>query len=137
VPDDGAVTSTRIFKAVTQTFPFTNPCSGSRGTATMTFSGVMQVTYQTSGPSSGTFRVSGNEIGTSVLTPTDPAQPSYNGQFTRQFATTITPDTGIATTTLNIHGVGSDGSQLNFQLVQHMAMSATRVIVSFDHPSCG
>ena len=31
VPDKGAVTSTHIFKDVTQSFPFANPCTGAPG----------------------------------------------------------------------------------------------------------
>lgn len=133
VPDDGVVTSTHIFRNVTQRFPFTNPCSGAPGTATFTFSGVMQVT---SLPGAATFQVSGNETGSGVLAPGDPTQPSYSGHFASRFDSTTTPDTGTATTTLTMHGVGSDGSQRNFHLVQLVTMSATGMIVAFDHLSC-
>jgi hypothetical protein len=135
--DEGDVTSAHIFTDVTQSFPFANPCSGAPGTATITFSGVMQITYLSSGPCAGTFQVSSNETGNGQLTPTDPTQPSYSGHFTSRFATNTNPNNGTATTIVNIHGVGSDGSLLIFHLVQHITINATGVIISFDHLTCG
>jgi hypothetical protein len=137
LPDEGAVTSTQIFKDVTQSFPFANPCTGALGTVTITFSGIMHVTSQSSGPNAGTFHVSGNETGSGVLTPADPALPSYSGHFTSRFDTNTNADNGTATTNLNIHAVGSDGSLLNVHLVEHITITATGVVVSFDHLTCG
>jgi hypothetical protein len=135
-PDDGVFTSTHIFADVTQRFPFANPCTGAPGTATITFSAIMKVTSPTSDPIAGTFQVSGNETGSSVLAPTDPTRPSYSGHFTSWFDSNSTPDTRAAKINLDIHSVGSDGSRRNFHLVQQLTMSAARLIVSFDHLSC-
>jgi hypothetical protein len=137
VADAGAVTSTHIVTDVTQSLPFANPCSGPPGTATITISGVMHLTYLTSGPGAGTFQVSGNETDSGVLMPSDPALPSYRGQFTSHFDTNTNLANGTATTTLNIHAVGSDGSQLNVHLVERITITATGVFVSFDHLTCG
>jgi hypothetical protein len=136
VPDEGIGTSTHIFTDVTQTLPLANPCTGTPGTATMTVSGVLHLTDLTSGPGAGTFQASGNETGSGVLTPADPALPSYSGQFTSHFDTNTDPATGTATTIVNIHAVGSDGSLLNVHMVEHIAITATGVVVSFDHPTC-
>jgi hypothetical protein len=129
-----ASTSTQIFTDVTQSLPFANPCTGAPGTATITISGVMHLT---SGPLAGTVQVSGNETGNGVLTPSDPALPSYRGQFTSHFDTNTNLDNGTATSTLNIHAGGSDGSLLNFHQVEHITINATGMIISFDHPTCG
>jgi hypothetical protein len=79
VPDEGTGTSTHITTEATRSFRFANPCTGALGIVTIAFSGVLQVTYLTSGPDAGTFQVSGHETGSGVLTPTDPALPSYRG----------------------------------------------------------
>jgi hypothetical protein len=137
VPDKGSVTSTHIFTDITQTFRFAKTCTGALETVTISFSGVLQVTYLGSGPHAGTFRVSGTETGMGQLIPADPALPSYTGHFTIRFDTNTTADTGTATTNLNIHAVGSDGSLLYVHLVEHTTITATGVVVSFDHLTCG
>jgi hypothetical protein len=137
VSDEGAVTSTYIFTDVTQGVPFANPCTGASGTATMTFSGVLHLTSLSSGPGAGTFQVSGNETGSGQLNPTDPTLPSYSGHFTSQFDTNTHADNGTATINVNIHAVGSDGSQLNVHLVEQVTITTTGVVFSFDHLSCG
>ena len=130
----GAITSTQIFKDVTQRFAFANPCTGAPATVTITFNGVMHVTFL---PSAGTVHISANETGTGVLTPIDPALPSYSGHFTSQFDRNINLNNGVFTSILNIHAFGSDGSTLDVHMDQHFSISATGVIVSFDHLVCG
>jgi hypothetical protein len=137
VPNEGAVTSTQIFKDVTERFPFANACTGAAGTVTMTFSGVLQVTYLSSGPHGSAFHVSGTETGSGQLILTNPALPSYSGHFTSRLDTNTNPDNGTATTTVNLHAEGSDGSRLNVHLVEQFTLTATGVVVSFDHLTCG
>ena len=81
--------------------------------------------------------MSGTETGNVLLTPTDPALPSYIGQFTSLFATTTPSANGTVTSSLKMHGVGSSGSVLNVELVQQFTMSTTGVMVSFGHLTCG
>jgi hypothetical protein len=137
VPNEGDITSTHIFKGITQSLPFTNACKGASGTATITFSGVLQVTYVPSGPGAGTFQVSGHETGSGMLAPMDPRLPSYRGQFTSRFDANTNLDTGTATTTVNLHAVGSDGSPVNVHLVEQITITAIDVVVSFEHLTCG
>jgi hypothetical protein len=103
-----AVTYTQTFLDVTESFPFANPCKGAPGTATITFSGVMHVTFLTSGQGTGTFWATGTETGDGLLTPTEAALPSYSGHVTSRFANNNLHN-GAETTILTIHATGSDG----------------------------
>jgi hypothetical protein len=133
----GAVTYTQTFKDTTERFPFGNPCTGAPGTATITFNAVMHVTVLTSGPGAGDTHMIGSETGDGVLTPTDPALPTYSGHFTSRFDDNDTLHNRTDTAILTIHATGTDGSTLAFHLVQHVSVSATGVTVSFDTLRCG
>lgn len=97
----------------------------------------MHVTIVTSGPGAGDFHVIGSETGDGVLTPTDPTLPSYSGHFTSRFDNNGNLNNGTFTNLLIIHATGSDGSRLDFHMVQHVSVSATGVTTSFDTLSCG
>lgn len=134
---EGAVTFTQTFQNASETLPFANPCTGAPGTATITFNGVMHVTFVTSGPGAGSFLAVGNETGDGMLTPTDPSLPSYSGTFSTHFDDADNLHNGADSTTLSIHATGSDGSTLDFHMVEHFSISATGVTVSFDNLTCG
>jgi hypothetical protein len=122
----GTVTYTQTFKDLAETFPFSNPCTGAPGTATVTINSVMHVTFVTSGQGAGDFHAIGSQTGDGVLTPTDPALPTYTGRFTSHFDDNNNLRNGAAATTLSIHAIGSDGSTLDFHMVEHFSVSATR-----------
>lgn len=133
----GTVTYTQTFKDVTQTFPYANPCTGAPGTATITFNGVMHITYLTAGQGAGTFWATETQTGTATLAPDDPALPSYSGHFATWDGENNNLHNGAETAILEVHATGSDGSTLDFHEVQHFSISATGVTVSFDKPTCG
>lgn len=97
----------------------------------------MHVTIVTSGPGAGAFHAIGSETGDGVLTPTDPALPTYTGHFTSRFGDHDNLHNGVDSSVLVIHATGSDGSTLDFHMVEHFSVSATGMSVSFDTLSCG
>jgi hypothetical protein len=129
----GTITYTQTFKDVTERFPFGNPCTGAPGNVAITFNAVMHVTIQTSGAGAGDVRMIGNEEGDGVLTPADSALPTYSGHFTSRFADLDNLRNGVDSSILTIHAIGTDGSTLDFHMVQHVSVSATGVTVSFDN----
>lgn len=133
----GAVTYTQTFKDVTQMLPSANPCTGVPGMATITFNGVMHVTFLTSGKGAGTFWATDTETGTATLVPLDPTLPSYSGHFTIWDGDNHNLHNGAETAILEFHATGSDGSTLDVHMVQHFSISATGVITSFDQLICG
>jgi hypothetical protein len=133
----GAITYTQTFKDTTERFPFGNPCTGAPGTATITFNAVMHVTVLTSGPGAGDIHMIGSETGDGVLTPADPALPTYSGHFTSRFDDNDTLHNGTDTAILTVHATGTDGSTLDFQMVQHVSVSATGITTTFDTFRCG
>jgi hypothetical protein len=134
---EGAVAYTQVFHDASESFPFGNPCTGAPGTATITFNAVMHVTVLTLGPGAGDFHAIGSETGDGMLTPTDPALPTYTGHFTSRFDDNNNLHNGADSTILTIHATGSDGSTLDFHMLQHFSVSATGMTVSFDTLSCG
>lgn len=133
----GAVSYTQNFHNATDSFPILNPCSGAPGTVTLTYNGVFHITYLTSGQGAGTFWGTGTMAGDFVLTPDDVSQPSYTGHFASWFGDNNNLRNGSETSILVIHGVGSDGSTLQFHDVAHLSVSATGITVFFDKPTCG
>jgi len=133
----GAVSFTQTFHNATDSFPTPNPCSGAPSTAMLTYNGVFHVTTLTAGQGAGTFWATGTMTGEFVLTPDDATQPTYMGHFTQWFGDNDNLRNGTQTATLNLHGVGTDGSTLRFHEVAHLSVSASGVSVSFDKPSCG
>lgn len=133
----GAVSYTQTFKDATDSFITPNPCTGVSGTVTETYNGVFHVTELTSGQGAGTFWATGTLTGDFVFTPDDATQPSYTGHFTTWFGDNNNLQNGTETSTLSLHGTGSDGSTLRFHEVAHMSVSATGTTLFFDRPTCG
>lgn len=133
----GAISFTQNFHNVTETDASNNPCTGVSGTLTLTYNGVFHVTVLTSGQGAGTSWATGTLTGGFSFVPDDAAQPSYTGHFTTWFGDNNNLQNGSETSTLNLHGTGSDGSTLTFHDVAHMSVSASGVTISFDKASCG
>ena len=138
----GAVTMTQTFHDATQTFPNTNPCSGTPGSVDITYNGVAHLTFLTSGVGAGTGWGTFTATGDFAFTPSDPTQPSFSGHFTNwdgfSFNLTNFASTGIFV----VHGTGSDGSTLTFHDVAHITVlnplsTSPTVVVKFDKPTCG
>jgi hypothetical protein len=133
----GAVSYTQTFHNATDVQPFGNPCTNEPGTVTLTYNGVFHATELTSGQGAGTFWVTGTMTGDFVITPDDASQPSYTGHFATWFGDNNNLHNGTETSTLSVHGTGSDGSTLRFHDVAHLSASASGLTVFFDKPSCG
>ncbi len=133
----GAVSSTQTFHNATDSQPFGNPCTNAPGTVTLTYNGVFHITYLTSGQGAGTFWVTGTMTGDFVFAPDDASQPSYSGHFATWFGDNNNLYNGTETSTLSLHGTGSDGSTLRFHDVAHLSVSASGMTFFFDKPSCG
>lgn len=136
---DGAAAAnyTQTYHDATDGFPAANPCTGAPAYISMTYNGVFHVTELTSGLGAGTLWATGTQAGDIVLTPNDPSQPSYTGQFAAWFGDNNNLHDGAETDTLEVHAIGSDGSTLSFHEVMHLSVSASSVAVFFDKPVCG
>jgi len=137
----GAVSQTQTFQNATTSFSSTNPCSGAGGTLSLTYNGVMHVTFLTSGVGAGTGWGTFTATGDFAFAPTDPSQPSFTGNFTTWDGFSFNLNNFAATSILVAHGTGSDGSSLKFHDVIHMTvlnpLTSPTVVVSFDKPTCG
>lgn len=122
----------------TETIASYLPCVGSGAPAniTLTYNDTFHVNELTSGVGAGTFWATGTQTGTFVAAPLDTSLPTYTGHFTTWFGDNNNLHNGSETSTFSIHGVGSDGSTINFHEVAHASVSATGVTITFDKPTC-
>jgi hypothetical protein len=128
----GAVSFTTHDHNLTTTTTDVNPCSGATGTLTTTVNDVFHITTL----ANGTFWATGTVEGKFTFVPFDSSQPSYTGHFTVWFGDNNNLKNGSETSTFSVHGVGSDGSTINFHDVAHLSVSATGVTVAFDKATC-
>lgn len=138
----GAMSFTQAFHNATASFPSANPCTGATGTLTITYNGVMHITFLTSGVGAGTGWATFTATGDFAFTPSDPTQPSFTGQFTNWDGQSFNLQNFAATGILRVKGTGSDGSSLQFHDVMHITIlnplsSSPTTVVSFDKPTCG
>lgn len=54
------------------------------------------------------------------LVPDAPSQPTHEGRIVQHFSTNVDPNRMVPTSTLGIHGVGSDGATVRFHEVTHI-----------------
>jgi len=128
-----AESTTLPFHGVTETFQDVNPCTGDPATVQITYNGVFHI----STAADGSEHVTGTQTGTFVLTPLDPALPSYTGHFTVWFGGNLNSRTEGFWETFQIKGTGSDGSQLVLNAVEQLHISATgEVTVEFSEFNC-
>jgi hypothetical protein len=127
-------TSTTIpFHGATETFQDVNPCTGDPATIQLTYNGVLHE----STAANGSMHVTGTQTGTIVVTPLDPTLPTYTGRFTVWFGGNINSRSEGFWFTLSVKATGSDGSQLVFNTVEQLHISATgEVTVEFSKLNC-
>ena len=131
----GAVSVTQTFHNATQTMPSNQPCTGVPGTLTLTFNGVSHFNFLTSGVGAGTGWGTFTATGTFSFVGADGV--TFTGQFMNWDGENFNLQNFAATSTLIVHGTGSDGSSLTFHEVAHMSVSASGITLSFDKPTCG
>jgi hypothetical protein len=112
------------------------PYAGAPATVTITYNGVLNVTGLTSGKGAGTFWATGTQTGVFAAIPADSSVPIYTGHTTTWFGDNNNLQNGSETSTFSIHAIGSDGSSFTFHEVQHLSVSASGVMTSFDKPVC-
>jgi hypothetical protein len=103
-----------------------NLCSGTPGTLTIVFSGVIHTTDL----GDGTRRVTGTTTGTVTFVPDDPSQPSYRGHLTEQFGETVSASNATITVAHNIVLHGSDGSLGKQHILFHLTVNANGTVTS-------
>jgi hypothetical protein len=128
---NGATTSTDTQQGVVDVFQDMNPCTGDPGTVSAVEN---QVFHSTINKTGSTF--SGTVEGKFTFTPNDPSKVSYTGHFTTTFGDNLR--TNVEVSTLNVNGIGSDGSHLQFHDNSRATLNPDgTVTVTFDHMSCG
>jgi hypothetical protein len=128
-----ATSTTTPFHGATDEFVDVNPCTGDPATIQLTFNGVLHE----STAADGSMHVTGTQTGTIVVTPLDPTLPSYTGRFTVWFGGNLNSQSEGSWFTLSVKATGSDGSQLVFNLVEQLHISATgEVTVEFLKVNC-
>jgi hypothetical protein len=110
----------------TGTEPLTNPCSGTSGTLTFEFNGVVHTTTL----DSGTFHGSATNTGTWTFVPDDPTQPSYAGRFASFSEQNFTSKNFTLTDTFDVVLHGSDGSLLRLRTFFHVTANANGTVTA-------
>jgi len=105
-------------------------CDGSPGTQTLTVTGVTHITTLPDGTYHQTTTAQGPfQLVPDAPNPTD--QPSYTGHFAFWDGDNYTGAVDETTTTFDVHGRGSDGSNLAFTFVTHETVTPTGVDLRF------
>ena len=116
----------------TQTFVDRVPCIGGRATITLTFNAVFHRTRV----AAHLFHVTETMTGTFVAVPLHAGRPTFTGHFTQWDGFNSNRQSATGTFTFSIHGVGSDGSTVQFHEVAHFTMTKNGVVVNFDKAKC-
>jgi hypothetical protein len=121
--DSATVTRTITLNGVTS-FPFTNPCTGEAGTATIYFTSVFVLVHR----ANDTYSLANETIGYfTLVNPTS----TISGHFVR--ADTFAGGTNdVETIAFSAHGTASDGTAFTIQFVFHLNETGTGVTLSFD-----
>lgn len=130
---NGATTFTQTFHNAVQTMPSNNPCTGASGNVTLVYNGVFHYTIN----KAGDFWDTSNQTGTFTFVPDDTSQPSYTGTFHMWFGDSFNNHNQVNHFTFQVHGIGSDGSTLDFHETAHFSVSASGMVQTFDKPVCG
>ena len=142
---DAAATasSTQTFHNVTQFYhagvdPGTAafPCGIGTAEVTFTMNGVFHITTITSGPGAGTSWATSTMTGTTTLVPDNQSLPTYTGRLTEWFGDNNNLQNGTELFTGNLRLSGSDGSTLTIHGVEHTAVTASGVTISFLKLTC-
>lgn len=106
-------------------------CDGSPATQTLTVTGVTHITTLADGSLHETTTAQGPfQLTPDAPNPTD--QPTYTGHFAFWDGDNYTGSVDETTTTFDVQGRGSDGSNLTFTLVAHETVTPTGVDLSFS-----
>lgn len=137
VPQPSTCTYTQNLHGVVQTFPSNVPCvdpatGPPTGMLTLTSNEVFHVTVNRAGDG----WITGTSEGSFSFTPFDPTRPSYTGHYTSWFGGSFNQKNLVFHDTFNVHGTGSDGSSLDFHMIDHFSISASGVVLVFDKASC-
>jgi hypothetical protein len=127
-----ATTKTFHIHNGTQTFVDRVPCIGGKATITLTFNAVFHQTRI----AAHLFHVTETMTGTFVAVPLHPSRPTFTGHFTQWHGFNSNRQSLTGTFTFSVHGVGSDGSTVNFHEVAHFTMTKSGVTVKFDKATC-
>src|SRR2546421_3086414 len=137
------VSSTQTFHNVTQFYhagvdPGTAafPCGIGTAEVTFTMNGVFHITTITSGPGAGTSWATSTMTGTTTLVPDNQSLPTYTGRLTEWFGDNNNLQNGTELFTGNLRLSGSDGSTLTIHGVEHTAVTASGVTISFLKLTC-
>jgi hypothetical protein len=99
-----------------------NLCSGTPGTLTIVFSGVIHTTDL----GDGTLSMTGTTTGTVTFVPDDPGQPSYTGHLTERSGQGV--DTITIANNIVLHG--SDGSLGKLHILFHLTVNANGTVTA-------
>lgn len=134
----GAVSMTQTFHNAVQTMADSpNPCTGVLGDVTLTYNGVMHVTFLTSGVGAGTGW--GTFTATGDLSVIQDNGVTYTGQFMTWDGFNFNLENFTSTMTFIVHATGSDGSTVSFHSVAHITALLTSpptVVVQFMMGTC-
>jgi hypothetical protein len=130
-----AVTETEVVKDLTETFPEVNPCTGDRGTVTVTVNAVFHITQARDGSISvEVFKQSG----TFTFDSAKASEPDFTGRLSITGVFIDAERSATGTFTFKVIGEGTDGSQLRFVGTAHFTVSGTGdVAVEFEKFRCG
>jgi hypothetical protein len=127
-PSDGATVS----RDVTQTIPYTNPCTGENGTLTVTYTEVINTVGSATMP---TFHATSTLVGDFTLV--EPREPVTTGHFVTHGSfegiPNGTPSGAIGLMTVEAHGTTADGSQYSLHFVTLSFGVPPEVTVKFEH----
>jgi hypothetical protein len=103
-----------------------NLCTGTPGTLTIVFSGVIHTTDL----EDGTSHVTGTTTGTVTFVPDDPSQPSFTGHLTERSGQNVNESNSTITIANNIVLHGSDGSLGKQHILFHLTVNANGTVTS-------
>jgi hypothetical protein len=119
-PSDGAT----VIRDVTQTLPFTNPCTGATSELTITYK---VVTNEVNADGPPLLHVTQSYVGDFALS------DGTTGHFTMHGSLEATPDGLVAPSTTEAHGTTADGSQYSLHFVALGVGTPPQITVKFEH----
>lgn len=124
---DGATVTRYVTIAGTQTIPFTNPCTGATGQATINYNETFTLVERPV----ETYSLSWKFDGSFLLVPGDPAQPTSSGHFV-QLQTVGGGMNDVRSFVLVARGTTSDGYPFSVTFINDLIESATGITIAFD-----
>ena len=116
----GAASSTQNFHGAFPPFHVDSTCGAPAGTITGTGNAVFHITVN----AAGDVWITSTQEAWFTLTP-DVGTVTYSGHFAAWFGTSINQNNSVLHDTINVRAIGSDGSTVTINLVDHMSTSAS------------